>query len=266
MIEVDLQLISNQPGQKELPEWSKLEKLRSLYQTYAQAKASCTLVSGTDIDVGLFTTRSGMDVEGYEQPAGYLSAEKGFQFYGVSRLKVERVDKDVTRYFALPVAGPAAISEVAGGEELSTLLEDLAQLQMVVIPRVHTYPQPGAPTDLDCFRISNVTLVPTRVFDEEADPEGSGTIRLSLDARRRLLEHVTRQSGWLDRFETEVPGCGTVDLPGFRGRQVTSLDLTVRELIPDVEFVAQTVRFWEEVESRIEKLRAEEEEWRKLLK
>ena len=39
--------------------------------------------------------------------------------------------------------------------------------------------------------------------------------------------------------------------------------LTVRELAPDIDYVAQSIGFWRDVEQRIQQLRAEDEGWQK---
>ena len=68
------------------------------------------------------------------------------------------------------------------------------------------------------------------------------------------------------RFDTEQPGCGAADDAGYLDRQITSLNLTLKELIPDLDFMAESVRFWNDVENRIELLRAEEQGWKKQLR
>ena len=50
---------------------------------------------------------------------------------------------------------------------------------------------------------------------------------------------------------------------GYLTRQIRSLNLTVRELAPDLDFIAQSIRFWNDVEQRIQQLRSEDEGWQK---
>ena len=269
MIDADLGLVRDFPGKPSLPEWSKIEKLKSFYTSYTSTQASCSPQEGNDLKLRLFVGVNSLGVEGLEHPAGLFAADKSFQFYGISRLRIERTDQDVTRQFALPVGGPARIAEVVQvieKSELGTFLEDLAQLQLVMIPRIVPHPdaaEPGRESE-GCFQVTSVTVVPTRVFDAP-DGHASPGIHPSLDARRRALENVVRQTDWLRRIDTEQPGCGTADDVGYLDRQVTSLNLTLKELVPDLDFLAEAVRFWNDVEDRVEVLRAEEQGWKKEL-
>jgi hypothetical protein len=269
MIAADLGLVQDVPGQPSLPEWSKIEKLKSFYESFTESNAPCSLEAGNDLTLRLYVDAGSLSAEGLEQPAGLFAADKSFQFYGISRLRVERADQEATRRFALPVGGPARIEEVVKvieASELGTFLEDLAQLQLVMVPRIVPFPaaKDSEANGEGCFQIANVTVVPTRVFDL---PGAKGTAEgLSLDARRRALENVVRQTDWLRRVDTEEPGCGTSDEAGYLDRQITSLNLTQKELIPDMDFLAEAVRFWNDVEDRINVLRAEEQGWKKALK
>ena len=268
MIAADLGLVQDVPGQPSLPEWSKIEKLKSFYESFTESNAPCSLEAGNDLTLRLYVNAGSLSAEGLEQPAGLFAADKSFQFYGISRLRVERADQEATRRFALPVTGPARIEDVVKvieASELGTFLEDLAQLQLVMVPRIVPYPAEAAEANGEgCFEIANVTVVPTRVFDLP-EAKGASADKLSLDARRRALENVVRQTDWLRRVDTEEPGCGTFDEAGYLERQITSLNLTQKELIPDMDFLAEAVRFWNDVESRIEVLRAEEQGWKKAL-
>lgn len=264
MVEVDLELIHRGSGEGPLPEWSKVEKLRSFYRSYAAKQATCSIIEGEERAVRLFIARTCLDKEDSGGVPGRLEPETAFQFYGVSRVKVERADKDITREYAFPVAGPAKIAEIAEAGQLNVILEDLAQLQLVTVPRLRRpkiAPENGAE---DCFVVSHVTAVPSRVFDEPpvANSSEPSQIHLTLNARRRALEKVAQETKWLERIETEAPGCRVAEAPGFSGRQILSLSLTVRELIPDIDFVTEAVRFWREIEERIEQLRAQDEAWK----
>ena len=268
MIEADLALIRSGPEQEALPEWSKIEKLRNFYRRYAANQAPCAIIEGEEIGFQLFIARPSLEEEEFDPTEGGFAAEKAFQFYGASRVKVERVDKDVTREYAFPMAGPAKITDVAETGQLDIMLEDLAQLQLVTVPRFRYHKVVGASSENqaeDCFLVSNVTLVPSRVFDEPLPIETSESLQvhLTLSAHRRALEHVGREARWLKRLDTEEPGCRASEAEGYWDRQIRSLNLTVRELVPDIDFVAQSIRFWKEVEQRIEQLRAEDEGWTK---
>lgn len=263
MIETNLQLLRGDAGQRPLPEWSKIEKLRNLYRSHAEEQTPCTIARGEDIAVGLFVSRDSVGADADD--ASRFLAKRALQFYGLSRLKVERADQDVTREYAFPITGPAPIAEVVAEDRLETLIEDLAQLQLVSVPRLlHRQGEVNGEPE-DCFLVSHVTVVPSRVFDEPEPTDGSDPteIRLTLSARRTALETVVRQTNWLQRMEKEEPGCRAGETPGLLARQVTSLNLTIGELVPDLDFVAQSLRFWREVERRIEKIRAEEESWKK---
>ncbi|MDA2925432.1 hypothetical protein MYX65_12440, partial [Acidobacteria bacterium AH-259-L09] len=268
MIEADLALVRGGPDQGALPEWSKIEKLRNFYKRHAANQAPCSIIEGEEIAVRLFVARPSLEEEGADQMAGRFAAEKAFQFYGASRVKVERVDKEVTREYAFPIAGPAKIADVAEAGQLDVMLEDLAQLQLVTVPRFRHHKVVGASSENqteDCFLVSNVTVVPSRVFDEPLPSETSESpqVQLTLNARRHALEHVVREARWLQRLDTEEPGCRASEVEGYLSRQIRSLNLTVRELVPDIDFVAQSIGFWQEVEQRIEQLRAEDEGWKK---
>ena len=179
----------------------------------------------------------------------------------------ERADKDVTRRYAFPIAGPVRIADVAETGQLDTMLEDLAQLQLVTVPRLqlHNIVDVSSQEEArDCFLVSNLTVVPSRVFDDPIPEEASEpSVHLTLNSRRRALEHVVREVRWLQRIDTEVPGCHFGEESGYWDRQIRSLNLTVGELVPDLDLVAQSIRFWSEVEQRIERLRREDEEWAK---
>ena len=268
MVEADLALLRESNGKEALPEWSKIEKLRSFYKRYATQNAPCAIIEGAGIEVRMFVAHDSIESDAFQITSGLFEAEKFFQFFGVSRLKVERSDRNVARRYALPIQGPAKVADVVAiieESELATFEEDLAQLQMITVPRI--YPHPEAEADqTDCFQVSSVTVIPSRVFDEQQSLNRSdGKVKLSLEGRRRALEHVWREVDWLERIETEEAACGTQDRPGFRGRQITSLNLTVKELVPDLDFVAESIRFWNEMEARIEQLRQTEESWMKEL-
>lgn len=268
MIEADLGLIRGGAGKPALPEWSKIEKLRSFYREYAAEKAACSIVEGEEIAVRLFVDLASLEAAGAGPKTSQFAAGKAFQFFGTSRLKVERADKAVTRAFALPLAGSARISDVVEKVQLDILLEDLAQLQLVWVPhfrhRAGGEMAPGRETQ-DCFLVSNVTLVPSRVFD--APPSTStgepSKLHLTLNARRRALENVARHARWLQRIHTEKSECRAGEVEGYSASQIRSLNLTVLELVPGIDFVTQSIRFWREVELRLQQLRAEDEGWRK---
>lgn len=256
MIEVDLALVRGNPEEGALPEWSRVEKLRHFYCTHAAQQAPCMIVEGKEIALQLFVSRSSIEAEEGARTPDLFTAEKAFQFYGASRLKVERADKEVTRVYAFPVSGPAKVGEVADEERLPVLLEDLAQLQMVRVPRFQRRTAAGAQSgspSAECYLISNVTLVPSRVFDQSPPPVSDPAhIQLSLNGRRWALENVAREARWLQRIDTEGPGCRTREGSGYSAGQVHSLNLTVRELIPSVDFMT-------------EELRAEDEGWKKAI-
>lgn len=266
LVEADLALLQGQSDEGALPEWSKIEKLRNFYKEHAEREAPCAIIEGEEIAVRLFIARSSLDEEP-SQTAGHFEAEKAFQFYGASRVKVERADKDVTRRYAFPIAGPVRIADVAETGQLDTMLEDLAQLQLVTVPRLqlHNIVDVSSQEEArDCFLVSNLTVVPSRVFDDPIPEEASEpSVHLTLNSRRRALEHVVREVRWLQRIDTEVPGCHFGEESGYWDRQIRSLNLTVGELVPDLDLVAQSIRFWSEVEQRIERLRREDEEWAK---
>ncbi len=269
MVEADLGLLRESGERDALPEWSKIEKLRSFYKRFATQSAPCAIIEGAGIEVRMFVAHDSIESDAFQITSGLFEAEKFFQFYGVSRLKVERSDRNVARRYALPIEGPAKVADVVAiieRSELATFEEDLARLQMITVPRI--YPHPEAEADqTDCFQVSSVTVIPSRVFDEQQSlNRADGKVSLSLEGRRRALEHVWREVDWLQRIETEEPACGTQDRPGYRGRQITSLNLTVKELVPDLDFVAESIRFWNEMEARIEQLRQAEESWMKELR
>lgn len=263
MIETDLGLLLGVQGQPPLPEWSKIEKLRGFFRRMAESEAPCAILEGEDLAVRLFVARDSLEAAAGREGAGRFSPGKAFQFYGSSRLKVERSDQNVTRVYAFPLKGAATIAD-ASGEKLEVLLEDLAQIQMVTVPRLSLDTSGG---DEGCLLVSQVTAVPSRVFDEPRprEPFDPAQPKLTLDARRRGLEYVAREVRWLQRVEKEPPGCRASEREGYLGRQITSLNLTVGELVPDLDFVAESLRFWKEVERRIEKIRAEDEAWKKEL-
>ncbi len=263
MIEADLRLLHGDASVPPLPEWSKIEKLRSFYKTLAESKAPCAIVEGEDLGVRLFLDRASLQPEAGGEGAGRFGRDKAMQFYGSSRVKVERADQSVTREYAFPLNGSATLSDVAPND-LQVLLEDLSQIQLVAVPRLKAGKAADG-TDQACFLLSEITAVPSRVFDEPSFEPPSDPARpsLTLAARRRGLELVAREVQWLERVESEEPGCHTVDSDGYLGRQITSLNLTVKELAPDLDFVAQSLRFWREVEQRVAALRAEEESWKK---
>lgn len=268
MVEADLALLRETDSQAALPEWSKIEKLRSFYKRYADQNAPCVIIQGAGIEVRLFVAHDSIEEEAFLTTSGLFESEKFFQFFGVSRLKVERSDRNVARRYALPIQGAARVADVVAiieRSEMETFEEDLAQLQMITVPRIHPHPNVAA-DQTDCFQVSSVTVIPSRVFDEAQSLDRSGgAVSLSLEGRRRALEHVWREVNWLERIETEEAACGTEDQPGFRGRQITSLNLTVKELVPDLDFVAESIRFWNELEGRINGLREAEEDWMKEL-
>ncbi len=270
MIEVDLALLMAVEGQPELPEWSKIEKLQTMYRAFAAESAPCELIEGEEAAFQLFISRQTLESDQVWKTAGRIAADGLFQFYGASRIKVERADRNITREVAYPVGGSAAISEVAGSEQLPVLLEDLAQVQLVSVPRIRRLQgieTLGEQAPTECFVVSDVTLTPSRVFDEPnpaalTDPS---SVDLSLAARRRSLERIARETRWRERLATEQPGCRVELEEGLLGRQITSLNLTTLELVPDVDFVTEAIRFWREVEQRVARLRAEEESWKKEL-
>ncbi len=265
-VEIDLELLRGTEGQESLPEWSKIEKLRNFFKVWAEGQAPCLLVEGGDIVVQLFIDRASFLREREPIFAGQFKPEDSLQFYGASRVKVERSDQQVTREYAYPVDGPSAMSAIVETEEMPVLMEDLAQVKMVRVPRIkrRSVPGPGGQPSQDCFLLSSATLVPSRVFDPGMEQDlAPDTFPLSLEARRTTLEQVAGDVQWLERFETEVPGCSTPEGDGFWGRQVTSLNLTVKELVPDLDFLTQSIRFWREIESRVQQLREEEEGWKK---
>ncbi len=164
MIEVDLELVRGGPSQGALPEWSKIEKLRSIYKRYAANQAPCSIIEGEEIAVQLFVARPSLDKEGSDQIAGGFAAEKALQFYGASRVKSERADKEVTREYAFPIAGPATIADVSETGQLNLVLEDLAQLQLVMVPRFRYLEASWDNDGEDFFLVSSVNLLPIRVF------------------------------------------------------------------------------------------------------
>ncbi len=260
-VAVDLELVRGSGEQEALPEWSKIEKLHGLYEQHAEQEGPCLPVKGGEIAVQLFIARSSLDQTPRGPFAGFFRGADALQFYGISRVKVERADQQVTREFAYPAQGPAAVSDVVGeDEEQVVLMEDLAQLRMVQVPRIKQREALGGEDREDCFLISGVTLVPSRAFDPPA-ASTSPSPPLTLNGRRLVLEQVSRDVQWLERLETEVPGCSTLAGDGYRGRQITSLNLTVRELVPELDFVTQAIRFWREVEQRVQQLRDEEQSW-----
>ena len=263
MVEADLSLLRGAPGQSSLPEWSKIEKLRSFFRRFTSAQASCLLIGAEETDLELFVARTSITDPASDPTFGSLDSEKGLQFFGSSRVKVERADKQVTRTYAFPLGGPAKISDVAESHELEILLEDLAQVQLVSVPRLQRVSTAGSTGTEDCYFISNVSVVPSRVFDNRVPvaPDSKTGVALSLDARRRALEHVGHEVRWMQRVDTEVPGCQASEGAGYWARQVRSLNLTVRELAPDIDYVARSVSFWRDVEQRIQQLRAEDEGW-----
>ncbi len=261
LVEVDLELVRGLEGQEALPEWSKIEKLRSFYKAHTESAGPCLLVEGGEVAVQMFVARETAGTEKLGPFVGQMDAAKPFQFYGASRVKVERADQQVTREYAYPIAGPAPIADVVEEAERAVLMEDLAQLRMVRVPRIKR--REAAGTTTECFLVSNITLVPSRVFDPTAAEEPDSEAPITLNARRLALEQVTQAVDWLQRVQTEVPGCTTPDGDGYWGRQITSLNLTVRELVPDLDFVTQSIRFWREVETRVQQLRDEEQSWRK---
>ena len=263
MVEADLSLLRGAKGQSALPEWSKIEKLRSFFRRFTSAQASCLLIGAEETDLELFVARSSITDPASDPSAGKLDSEKGLQFFGSSRVKVERADKQVTRTYAFPLSGPAKISDVAESHQLEILLEDLAQVQLVSVPRLQRVSTASSTGTEDCYFISNVSIVPTRVFDDRVPvtPDSKTGVALSLDARRRALEHVGHEVRWLQRVDTELPGCQVSEGEGYWARQIRSLNLTVRELAPDIDFVARSVNFWRDVEQRILQLRAEDESW-----
>jgi len=271
MVEVDLDLVQGVSGLRPLAEWSKVEKLQNFYRAYTVDQAPCSIVEGDEIAARLFIARTSVDQRAPDQAWGQFTAEKAFQFYGISRLKVERADKDVTREFAFPLKGTATIEDISPAGQMETVVEDLAQLQLLTVPRL----QLRRTTDSgqngqaeDCFLISRVTLVPSRVFDEplKSGSDGTSEINLTLNARRLALESVAHEVRWLDRLDKEEPACRAEEGAGYLGRQIRSLNLTVRELIPELDYIAQSLRFWKEVEHRIELIRAEDEGWMQELK
>ena len=216
----------------------------------------------------MFVVRLPLEQEEPLPITGNFEFEKAFQFYGSSRLKVERVDKDVTRQYAFPIEGPAKIGDVVEAGQVEIMLEDLAQLQLVTVPRLQLHQASGTSLenpDQDCFVVSNVTVVPSRVFDEPVSIETgeSSEVHLTLNARRRALENVVWETRWMQRTHSEETGCSAGEVEGYWYRQIRSLNLTVRELVPNIDFVAQSIRFWKDVEERIEQLRFEDEGWRK---
>lgn len=263
MIETDLAPLLGQNGQPPLPEWSKIEKLRGFFKRLAESKAPCVILEGQDLAVRLFIARDSLEAAAGRLEAGRFTPDKAFQFYGSSRLKVERSDQEVTREYAFPLTGSATIAD-ASAEKLDVLLEDLAQIQMVTVPRLALQQTGGGE---GCFLVSQVTAVPSRVFDEprSREPFDPSQPKLTLDARRRGLEHVAREVRWIQRVEKEPSGCRAGEADGYLARQITSLNLTVGELVPDLDFVTESLRFWKEVERRIEKIRAEDEAWKKEL-
>ena len=166
MVEADLSLLKGEIGQGSLPEWSKVEKLRSFFRRYASAQASCLLIETEEIDLQLFVARSSITDPAFDPTSGNLDSEKGLQFFGSSRVKVERADKQVTRTYAFPLSGPAKISEVAETHQLEILLEDLAQVQLVSVPRLQRISTASSTGTEDCYLISSVSVVPSRVFDD----------------------------------------------------------------------------------------------------
>ena len=265
MVEADLSLLRGGTGEGSLPEWSKIEKLRSFFKRYTSAGAECLLIEANEVDLQLFIARSSITDPASDPASGNLDSEKELQFFGSSRVKVERADKQVTRTYAFPLSGPAKISEVAETDQLEILLEDLAQVQLVSVPRLQRIPTASSTGTEDCYLISSVSVVPSRVFDDRlpALPDSKTGVALSLDARRRALEHVGQEVRWMQRVDTELPGCRSSEGEGYWARQIRSLNLTVRELAPDMDYVAQSIRFWREVEQRIQQLRAEDEGWQK---
>lgn len=263
MIEADLRLLQGNASIPPLPEWSKIEKLRGFYKTLAESKAPCAIVEGEDLGVRLFLDRASLRQGDGGEAAGRFGRDEALQFYGSSRVKVERADKSVTREYAFPLDGTATLAEVAPND-LQVLLEDLSQIQLVAVPRLKAEKAADG-SNQDCFLLSQITAVPSRVFDEPSFEPATDPAHptLTLSARRRGLELVGREVQWLERVESEEPGCHTVDSDGYLGRQITSLNLTVKELAPDLDFVAQSLRFWREVEQRVAALRAEEESWKK---
>ena len=265
MVEADLSLLKGAPGESSLPEWSKIEKLRSFFRRYASAQAPCLLIEAEEIDLELFVARASITDPASDPTSGNLDSEKGLQFFGSSRVKVERADKQVTRTYAFPLTGPAKISDVAETHQLEILLEDLAQVQLVSVPRLRRISTASSTGTEDCYFISSVSVVPSRVFDDREPvlPDSETGVALSLDARRRALEHVGQEVRWLQRVDTELPGCQVSEGEGYWARQIRSLNLTVRELAPDIDYVARSIHFWRDVEQRIQRLRAEDEGWQK---
>ena len=239
LVEVDLSPLQGRGEEGALAEWSKIEKLRSFYKRYTSSRAECLLIDADELDLQLFLARESITDPASDPNSGNLDSDKSLQFYGSSRVKVERADKQVTRTYAFPLTGPALISEVAETEQLEILLEDLAQVQIVSVPRLRGVSTAGPAGNEDCYFLSNVSLVPSRVFDDRtpAPVDKQTGVALSLDARRRALEHVTREVRWLQRVDTEIPGCQTGEGEGYWARQIRSLNLTVRELAPDLDFV-----------------------------
>ncbi len=267
MVEADLSLLKGATGEASLPEWSKIEKLRSFFKRYTSTRAECLLIEADETDLQLFVARSSITDPASDPNSGRLDSEKALQFFGSSRVKVERADKQVTRTYAFPLSGPAKISEVAETHYLEILLEDLAQVQLVSVPRLQRISTAGPAGTEDCYLISSVTAVPSRVFDDRPPriPDSRPGVVLSLDARRRALAHVGQEVRWMQRVDTELPGCSSGEGEGYWARQIRSLNLTVRELAPDIDYVAQSIRFWGDVEQRIRQLRAEDDGWQKEL-
>lgn len=248
-------------------EWSKIEKIRDALRDYSLKNSKgCYYPSLDDLNLNLYVGEPVMDDR--------LGSTTPLRLFG-SRVqkKPGSADEELIRV-AYPPDGTATLGQVFEdrGAELRIFLDDLMQVELVFVPRLE--PAPSRAGTQSCFRTYSLTLVPSRVFDEELPwskqetPDSPARLpsKISLRARRESLERLAGQVNWIQRMGMERAECKVeAGEDGYSELQVQSLYVTLKRALPGREFLQDCHVFWSEVKDRIEQLRQWDSEKRQEL-
>lgn len=239
-------------------EWSKVEKVRDLLRDYSLKRAGpCYFPSLDGLSLNLYVGRS---AQGFK-----IGPETPLRVFGSRLQKRPGSDEDELLQVGFPPDRMVTLRQLFDDrqQELQIVLEDLAQVELVYVPRIEEFPAQGG-QDKSCFQVHGLSLVPSRVFDDTLPwsevppvaPPQQLPSQISLRARKEVLERLARRASWIDRMAMEKPQCriGPQE-EGYSELQVQSLHVTLTRIFPGREFLQDCNDFWSLVKERIRQLR-----------
>lgn len=253
LVFVDMSMVRS----NEATEWVEIEKLVPVLtgKLAGQPDSNCRNEVDQIDDLRMYV----------EESSEYaLNADTRLRIFGFER--TNRPGPDPLRIVALPRAGAATLDTLVDDpERLSLLLSSLGQIRMVAVPRLEPYALAGVDPDTHCYRASGLTLVPSRVFDEELMRWDDQTAReaagwpadAEVGSIQEKLAHVAgeiRFQAYL-RQESELNEPCDEDLAySFTTPQIRSLRANV-ERLAGRDLIGESMAFWSIIEQRVQRLR-----------